>query len=153
MKHILFLGLIAFCSLPLNLGCVASGKQDLSSMTPAQQQQEISFFVKTATRIVLHELKPPATDAEMLRAYLVTGKDLLSEEGPDLNTLRELVKNSLPQQYKVFGLTVIDVIERYVAASLPRPDENAIARNKLIVAGLEGALIAVDEYISIESQK
>lgn len=126
----------------LNTGC--------SLLRPEQSTHEhkvfeIELFVKLATRVVLVESNLSQEDIENLQSYLSIAKDLLNTEGPDLEKLRNFITHNVPDEYKVISLTVVDVIERYVVTNLPDLDENVVKRNQLILAGINGALLALEE--------
>ena len=144
MKRSLILSLVA-CLLisPLSVGCVALHGPNFD---PVQQQKDIRFFVQIATRIALSELHPSPNEVIAIKSYLEAGRSLLEETGPDLSGLRELAESFLPEEHRVLGLTVLDVIERYVLSVVPDPNEDAAMAMKLIVAGIDGALAALTEY-------
>ena len=121
-------------------------------MSQVELQKNIEFFVKTAIRITLHETKPSVDDLNNLQVYLVTVQELVGSGLQDLGTLRELVKQMLPDQYHVFAFTTIDVIERFVQTHMTDQEDDAVRRNKLIKAGLDGAIAAIDEYTTQESE-
>lgn len=107
----------------------------------------INMFSKLATRIALTEAKMPAEDVELVKGYLVALRDLLAVPGqPDFTGARALVGVKLPQKYQVYGLTIIDVIERYLNSA----DLNITEDQELIVAlvssAIDGALAAVEEF-------
>ncbi|KKM27293.1 hypothetical protein LCGC14_1576220 [marine sediment metagenome] len=150
MKKFLVL-LMCFATLiPLVSGCSIFNSNQ--TVTQVELQENIEFFVKTAIRITLHETKPSVDDLKNLQAYLVTAQELVVSGLQDLEALRELVKQMLPDQYHVLAFTIVDVIERYVLSHLPDPDENVVRRNQLIGAGLGGAVDAIDEYVSLKSK-
>lgn len=122
------------------------------TVTQVELQDNIEFFVKVATRVTLRETNPVTDDLNSIRTYLLVGRDLLGSESGNLTSLRSLVNEMLPEQYHVFAFTVVDVIERYVRTHIDSQDEDATKRNKLIQAGLDGAISAIDEYITQKSE-
>jgi len=140
IRNVVVIGAL-ISSLALN-GCALH-----KSLDSIEQAKDIRFFTKTATRIILHETKPDSEDMQILKRYLSGGKNLLDDDDLNFDSLRELVKYMLPEKYDIFAFTVIDVIERYVDAHILNIDENAAKRNDLILAGLDGAIAAIDEYI------
>jgi len=132
--------------IPCLAGCALKG--GVSQVDPERQRQDIKFFVKVATRIALHEFKPNRGDLEVISAYVEVARDLLSEpDCPDIGGLRDLAEQYLPEEHKIIGFTILDVIERYVISIVDPTEEQELA-SKLIAAGLTGALEAVEEYQS-----
>jgi len=123
-------------------GCVLNKPNNI-----VDQEKDVVFFVQTATRIVLHETKPTIEDIEILKRYLIASQDLIGEDKVDFNDLKELIEYMLPNEYHVFALTITDVIQRYVDSHLSTEDNNDVKRNSLIKAGLNGAIIAINEYV------
>lgn len=109
---------------------------------------DIFTFSKLATRITLAEANTPIEDLKLIKGYLVALQDLLAVPGyPNFTGARMLVDIKLPQKYKVYGLTIIDVLERYLqTANLNITDdqETIIA---IISSGINGALKAVQEFM------
>lgn len=119
---------------------------------PVQKSKDINFFVKTATSIALHETQPSLIDVKLIKSYLNASQNLLNENNSSFQQLRELIPHILPDKYRVLGLTILDVIERYVNTYIQNSEGDATIRNQLIRAGLEGAITAIDEYTPLESQ-
>jgi len=150
MKKCLVLLMCLAIFIPSIPGCaIFTPNQNMSQV---ELRKNIEFFVKTAIRITLHETKPSVDDLNNLQVYLVAARELVGSGLQDLGALRELVKQMLPDKYHVIAFTIVDVIERYVVTHLPDPDEDVVHRNKLIEAGLSGAVDAIDEYISLKSE-
>lgn len=150
MKKFLVLLMCLAIFIPSIPGCaLLAPNQNISQV---ELRKNIEFFVKTAIRITLHETKPSVDDLNNLKVYLVTARELVGSGLQDLGALRELVKQMLPDKYHVLAFTIVDVIERYVVSHLPDQDEDVVHRNKLIEAGLGGAVDAIDEYISLKSE-
>lgn len=110
-------------------------------------KSDINMFSKMATRIALNEAKMEAKDVDVVKGYLVALRDLLAVPGqPNFAGARALVGAKLPQKYQVYGLTIIDVIERY----LQSVDLNITDDQELIIAlissAMDGAIEAVDEF-------
>lgn len=147
MKKFLVLLMCLAIFIPSIPGCaLLAPNQNISQV---ELQKNIEFFVKTAIRITLYETKPNVDDLSNLQVYLVVAQELVGSGLQDLGALRELVKQMLPDQYHVLAFTIVDVIERYVQSYMPDPDKDMVHRNKLIGAGLGGAVDAIDEYISL----
>lgn len=150
MKRFLVLLMCLAIFIPSISGCaILAPNQNVSQV---ELQRNIEFFVKTAIRITLYETKPSVDDLQNLQVYLVTARALVASGLQDLGALRELVKQTLPEQYHILAFTIVDVIERYVQSHMSNPDEDMIRRNQLIEAGLGGAVSAIDEYISLKSE-
>ena len=108
---------------------------------------DIFMFSKLATRIALTEAKMQADDVILMREYLVTLKDLLSEPGhPNFTGARILVEKRLPQKYHVYGFTIIDVLERYLQTANLDVSEDQEIIVSLVSSGINGALEAVQEF-------
>jgi len=110
-------------------------------------KSDINMFSKMATRIALNEAKMEAKDVDVVKGYLVALRDLLAVPGqPNFTGARALVGAKLPQKYQIYGLTIIDVIERY----LQSVDLNITDDQELIIAlissAMDGAIEAVDEF-------
>lgn len=150
MKKFLVLLMCLAIFIPSIPGCTLfAPNQDVSQI---ELQKNIEFFVKTATRITLHETKPSVDDLQNLQVYLVAAQGLVESGLQDLEALRELVRQMLPDQYHVIAFTIVDVIERYLQSYLSDSDENIVRRNQLVGAGLGGAVDAIDEYVSLKSE-
>lgn len=139
--------LLAAMALPMS-GCAAMGGENYNWQDNIPQlKADIFMFSKLATRITLTEMKMPAEDIELINGYLVALRDLLTVPGqPDFTGARILVDIKLPQKYQVYGLTIIDVLERYlqtVNLNITEDQELIIA---LISSGIDGALAAVQEF-------
>lgn len=129
-------------------GCVAvgDGGKNWQNNVP-QLSADVFMFSKLATRITLAEAKMPAEDVELVKGYLVALKDLLSVPGqPNFTGARALANVKLPQKYQVYGLTIIDVLERYLrTANLNITEDQALIIN-IISSCIDGALEAVQEF-------
>ncbi len=145
---IVLMCLITFI-LPVTGCSIFKSNQEINQI---ELQKNIGFFVQTITRIALHEIKPGIDDLYLLQTYLVVGKDLLGSGLQDLETLRDLVREMLPEQYHILAFTVVDVIERFVQTHVTSPDDDIVYRNQLVEAGLDGAIVAIAEYITQKSE-
>lgn len=112
-----------------------------------QLKTDINMFSRLATRIALTEVKMPANDVEVVEGYLIALRDLLEVPGyPNFAGARVLVSVKLPQKYHVYGLTIIDVIERYLqSASLDITEDQELII-AIISSSIDGALTAVQEF-------
>ncbi|KKN98981.1 hypothetical protein LCGC14_0142260 [marine sediment metagenome] len=110
-------------------------------------KSDIFVFSKLATRLVLSEANTPSEDVVVVEGYLIALKDLLAVPGtPNFAGARQLAKMQLPQKYQIYGLTIIDLLERYlVRANLSVTDDQELIIG-LINAGIDGALDAVEEF-------
>ncbi|KKN91268.1 hypothetical protein LCGC14_0221360 [marine sediment metagenome] len=139
--------LLAFMVMPIT-GCTTFGDNGGWQDNVVQLKDDIFMFSKLATRIALTEAQMPSEDVELIEGYLVALGDLLSVPGqPNFTGARALVSIKLPQKYQVYGLTIIDVLERYLqTANLNITDdqEDIIA---IISSGIDGALVAVREFM------
>ncbi|KKK83908.1 hypothetical protein LCGC14_2788700, partial [marine sediment metagenome] len=71
---------------------------------------------------------------------------------PNFAGARIMAVRELPQKYYIYGLTIIDVLERYLHATdldLTKDQESIIA---IISSGIDGALEAVREFAILSGQ-
>lgn len=150
MKKFLVLLMCLAIFIPSMSGCtIFKSNQNINQV---ELQENIHFFVKTVLRITLYETKPDIDDLKNLQVYLVAAQELVVSALQNLEGLRELVKQTLPNKDHLLAFTIVDVIERYVLSHIPDPDANTMRRNQLIGAGLNGAVDAIDEYIGLGSE-
>lgn len=129
------------------VGCTTfSGSSGWQDNVP-RLKADINIFSKLATRIALTEAKMLVEDVIVIEGYLVALRDLLAVPGqPNFTGARLLVGAKLPPKYQIYGLTVIDVLERYLKTS----DLNVTDDQELILAiissGIDGTLSAVQEF-------
>lgn len=108
---------------------------------------DIFMFSKLATRIALFEADMSARDVKVIEDYLVAVRDLLVIPGqPDFTGARALVSIKLPQKYQIYGLTIIDVLERYLRTANLNITEDQEAVISLVSSGIDGAIEAVQEF-------
>lgn len=129
------------------VGCVSWGGDGNWQDNAQQIKGDVFLFSKMATRIALTEAEMPARDVELIESYLIALQDLLIVPGqPDFTGARALVIIKLPYKYKIYGLTIIDVLERYItAANLDITNDQELIIN-LISSGINGAITAVHEF-------
>jgi len=148
MKKVLIsLMLALMLVVPLSVGCATGGARWQDNVP--QIKHDVYTLTKIATRITLTEAKFEVEDAEAIGGYLVALQDLLSVPGtPDFTGARALVKE-LPRKYWMYGETIIDLLARSVASAnldITKDQELII---ELIVAGIQGAREALDEFVSV----
>ncbi len=139
--------LLVVMALPMT-GCatLGGGNNNWQNNVP-QLKEDVFMFSKVATRVALTEVEMPSEDVELIEGYLVALRDPLAVSGqPDFTGARVLASMKLPKKYQVYGLTIIDVLERYVRTI----DFNVTDDQELIIsiisAGIDGALEAVQEF-------
>jgi len=138
--------LLVALSLPM-MGCATFGSGGRWQDNVPRLKADINMFSKLATRIALTEMKMPAKDMGVVKGYLVALRDLLAVPGqPDFTGARHLVSVKLPQKYQVYGLTIIDVIERYLRSAELNITEDQELIVALVSSAIEGALEAVEEF-------
>ena len=117
--------------------------QDAPQVNPA----DIHFFAKMASRIALNEANMATEDVETIRSYLIAVKNILSATDGELDfaSARNLIRLYLPDKYQLYGMTMIDVIERYISSLHIDLTENQELIVELIEAAIDGATEAVDE--------
>lgn len=151
MKRWFMVGmLLVAMALPM-AGCAtfggsSGGGNDWKQNVP-QLKEDISLFSKLATRMILSEAKTPPEDVELIEGYLVALRDLLAVPGePNFDDAKLLVGNKLPSKYRVYGLTIINVIERYLRSADLDVTEDQELIVQLIFAAIDGSLTAVQEF-------
>jgi hypothetical protein len=107
------------------------------------------MFARMATRLILNEADTPAEDASVIEGYLVAIRDLLAVPGnPNFSGARSLVMTTLPAKYHVYGLSIVDLIERYVQSlDLNTTDDQDMILS-IITSAINGALEGVRESVS-----
>jgi hypothetical protein len=148
MKKCWIIGLLlCVISLPVG-GCATVGEcvgKDWQQNVP-QIKENAFTFTRLGTRIALVEAKMSKEDIGEVRSYLVAVRDLLAMPGePNFAGARALVKDKLQQKYRTYGLIVVDLLERYLNSidiSVTEDQELVIS---ILVAGVDGAIAAVDE--------
>ncbi len=139
--------LLVVTALPVT-GCslMNSGGGNWNDNIP-RLKADIFMFSKLATRIALAEANMSAGDVKVIKDYLIALRDLLAVPGqPNFTGARILVRVKLPQKYQIYGLTIIDVLERYLRTTNLNITEDQEAIISLISSGIDGALEAVQEF-------
>lgn len=127
-------------------GCATIGSGGYKDDIP-QLKADVFMFSRIATRITLTEAEMPIKDIKLIEKYLVALRDLLSVSGePNFTGARVLVNTELPQRYQVYGLTIIDILERYLRAGELDIPEDQLAITAVISSGIDGALAAMQEF-------
>lgn len=109
---------------------------------------DIFMFSKLATRIGLAEAETPTKDLELIKGYLVALRDILAVPGyPNFTGARTLVGVKLPRKYHIYGLSIIDVLERYLQTANLNITDDQETIITLISSGINGALEAVQEFV------
>ena len=144
--------ILLVCTIPLTTGCnISNSNSDWQTHITPQLQQDIFLFSKLATRLALVEAEMPPTDIELVKSYLIALRDLLAIPGyPDFTGARNLVTIKLPHKYQIYGLTIIDVIERYLLSidiDITEDQELVIG---LITSAINGAIEAVNEFAPLD---
>ena len=112
-----------------------------------QLKADIFMFSKIATRVALSEANMQSGDIEVIEGYLVALRDLLAVPGvPNFNGAKALVGTKLPRKYQIYGLTVIDLLDRYLQTANLNIDEDQEAIITIISSGIDGALETVLEF-------
>lgn len=131
-------------ALPMG-GCATFGGNWQNNVS--QQKADIFMFSKIATRVALSEVKIQTEDVKLIEGYLVALRDLLAVPGhPNFLSARFLVYAELPSKYQVYGLTIIDVLERYLKTMDFNITEDQEIIIMLISSGIDGAIEAVKEF-------
>ncbi|MEE9573241.1 MAG: hypothetical protein V3W20_09350 [Candidatus Neomarinimicrobiota bacterium] len=148
MKNLCIIALLLITAALPPTGCATFGSNNGNWQNNIQQiKDDVFMFGKLATRVALIEAKMPAEDVKLIEGYLVALRDLLSIPGqPDFTGARALVEIKLPPKYQVYGLIIIDLLERYLKTANLDVTEDHEAIITLISAGINGALVAVQEF-------
>jgi hypothetical protein len=138
--------LLAATALPVTGCSLLSGGDNWNNNIP-QLKADIFMFSKLATRIALFEADMSTGDVKVVEDYLVAIRDLLVVPGqPDFTGARALVSIKLPPKYQIYGLTIIDVLERYLQTVNLNITGNQEAVISLVSSGIDGAIEAVQEF-------
>lgn len=144
-----FIGSILLMMMAVPMAGCATFKNDGANWQDnlPRLEADIFMFSKLATRIALSEANIVSDDVELVKGYLVALGDLLAVPGkPNFVGARALVGTKLPSKYRIYGLTIIDVIERYLMASNLDVTTEQKAIMGLVSAGIDGAIAAVQEF-------
>lgn len=136
--------LLVALALPLT-GCATTGGGNWSENIP-QLKQDISLFSKIATRLILQEANMSSNDVDVIEGYLVALRDLLAVPGEPNFAGAKILVGDLPQKYRVYGFSVINLIERYVSSANLNVTEDQEAIIGIVFAAIDGALEAVEEF-------
>lgn len=138
--------LLVAMTFPL-VGCATFSGGGNWQNNAVQLKADIFMFSKLATRVALVEAKMSKKDVELVGGYLLAIRDLLVVPGqPNFDGARALVSVKLPQKYQIYGLTIVDVLERYLQTANLNITEDQEAILTLISSGIDGALVAVQEF-------
>lgn len=130
------------------VGCATFGGGGNWQDNVPQLKADIFMFSKLATRVALTEAQMPAEDVELVKGYLVALRDLLGVPGqPNFMGARALVVVKLPNKYRIYGLTMVDVLERYLQTANLNITDDQEAIIAIISSGIDGALVAVQEFM------
>lgn len=148
MKKLLIVCILLAGIFISNFGCtILKGQNTNWQNNVPKLKSDIFMFSKIATRLSLNEADIQPGDTEVIENYIVAIKDILEVPGePNFDGARVLVDKKLPEKYRVYGLTIIDVLQRYIKTIDIEVAEDDVLIINLISAGLEGALSAVSEF-------
>lgn len=137
-------------SLPLVAGC-QSPKQNEPRLI--DYKEDIRFFTRSAVRILLLEQKERITEEDLtnIEKYVSAAVDVIdNDEDPEFDDLRALIVEFLPEEYTAIGLSLVDIVERYVLNHiLDNLDDKQKEIKTLILCGLKGAEEAVSDAKTI----
>lgn len=131
-------------ALPLT-GCDTTGGGGWNDNIP-QLKQDISLFSKIATRLLLQEADMSSDDVDVIKDYLVAMRDLLAVPGEPNFAGAKILVGDLPQKYRIYGFSVINLIERYVSSANLNVTEDQETIIGIVFAAIDGALEAVEEF-------
>ena len=136
--------LLVALALPL-AGCATTGGGNWNDNIP-QLKQDISLFSKIATRLLLQEADMSFADGKVIEGYLVAVRDLLAVPGEPNFSGAKILVGDLPQKYRIYGFSVINLIERYVSSADLTVTKDQEAIIGIVFAAIDGALEAVEEF-------
>jgi len=131
-------------ALPLT-GCATLGGGNWNDNVP-QLKQDVRMISTIATRLLLNEADMAAEDVEVIEGYLVALRDLLAVPGEPNFAGAKVLVGDLPSKYRVYGFSVINLIERYVSAANLDVTEDQEIIIGIVFAAIDGALEAVEEF-------
>lgn len=139
--------LSAIMALPMT-GCATLGDSGGWQNNVPQLKADVFMFSKLATRIALAEAQMSPNDVNLISGYLTALRDLLVVPGqPNFTGARAMAIRELPYKYRIYGLTIIDVLERYIQTTNLNITEDQELIVAIISSGIDGALEAVREFV------
>ncbi len=144
MKRWFTVLMLVALALPLT-GCATMGGGNWNDNVP-QLKQDVTMFSTIATRLLLNEADMSAEDVGVIKGYLVALRDLLAVPGEPNFAGAKILVGDLPPKYRVYGFSVINLIERYVSAANLDVTEDQEAIIGIVFAAIDGALEAVEEF-------
>lgn len=146
MQKFIVVSILLICTATLSSGCIATDTNSGWKQNVPQLKTDIFIFSKLATRIALSEMDIQSPDIKMLEGYLVALQDLLTVPGePNFTGARILVSIKLSDKYRVYGMTIIDLLERYLSTAKLNVTEDQATIIRLISSGIDGAISGVQE--------
>jgi len=116
------------------------------NMTIEQHAQNLHFFVKQTMMLALYNTDYPESDWINLRTILEQGRLALTDpEQVDLNVVADFFEQDVPEEYQPMVAMILKIVEQHIYTITPTPDNEKII--DLIVAGFDGAIEAIDEYL------
>jgi len=147
MKKMIAILCMLCLGMPFVAGCQGAKQDDGPRLI--DYKEDIRFFTRSALRILILEKKENLTEEDLhnVQKYLAAAVDIIdNEEDPDFNDLRMVVADFLPDEYQSIGLSVVDVVERYVLNHvLDNLDDKQKEIKNLILCALKGAEEAVQD--------
>jgi len=145
MKRLIALILTIIIALPTT-GCALFGTSNWGDNTE-QLEMDIHLLSKLATRIILVETNVSKDDATAIEEYLIVLKDfLIISDHVDFAGARVLINTRLAPKYRIYCLTVVDILERYLRTINLDINEDHELIITLIASGINGAIEAVQEF-------
>ncbi len=136
--------MLAALALPLT-GCATFGGGNWGDNVP-QLTQDVRLISTIATRLLLNEADMSSEDVGVIKGYLVALRDLLAVPGEPNFAGAKVLVGDLPPKYRVYGFSVINLIERYVSAANLDVTEDQEIIIGIVFAAIDGALEAVEEF-------
>jgi len=130
-------------------GCSLFTPQNPWQQNVEEIKENSYLFSKIATKLLLSERDMPENEILSLKVSLVALKDLLEVPGePNFDGAKLFVQRNFQENHKVYGLAVIDVLERFVTkANLNLTTDQELIM-EIISSVLKGALDGIDEFVS-----
>ena len=126
--------------------CTSTQKQKISDIVN-QYPDELSFAVKTITKIVIKETKPSKNDLEQAEKFLVYCKELAKNPSEfSLEQLKLLAGTMDNGPGKLIVLNILNFADRYINTSDSNSDNS-----KLIIIICDSAIEAIHNHQTLTS--
>lgn len=163
VKKMLAIILIFVCSIGMG-GCSLIDKGIEHNVI---NNENVEFVTKQLTVIIMSEIEAKPNDIENIRNILVKLKSLLVENNSSISFVKDIFSGSdaqldttiqfwengqlisinMPAKYKLYVLSLLDILERYVQQNVKLNIE--FEHKDLVISALDGATEGLDEFEKI----